>query len=552
MDKIITFGHETRKRVLEGIHMLRRPVQSTHGPNGRNVIINKGNAQPVFTKDGATVAFEVDSNDPYLQIGIQMGKGVIDKVDSMSGDGTTTTTIYFDQLCTNCEHLVSLDLNANEVRKGVNIASNAAEAFLKSKAIPTTDIRKVASLASNGSEEITKLLVEAFSSIGDNGVVELADSYRRNGESYVSKSGGMSWNTGIPSTLFVTEEADASCKLEEPYIMIYGTGLSDLDEARPMIEQSAREQRNIVIIAPMFDPSLYDYASQNGVALCYAPGKSLSSEKMMEQLQDLAIVTGTVVIPDMVSTSTKIKSLSDLGTAELFISKVNHTSVQLPEEISKEKFEKIKTHVNNLKHRLETEDDLTQVTMEALRERIAKLDGGIATIHVGAPTPIEKEEKIALMTDAMNSVKSALKHGILPGGGVAMLKAAVALEEDKSLQKGLSDEALKGYGAVCNALRECAKHLLSTVWPEDYQWKLQEIAHEEDFNVGYDLITGKKCDLVKAGVVDAAAIEWNVVHYSNSTCGSFLLSDGIIVNGRNNVAYDYNDRTAAEALINGQ
>lgn len=541
MNKIITQDNEHMQKVLLGSKEIRSIVQSTHGPKGKNVIINDGSIYPKFTKDGATVAKACDTNDQYKYIGMSMIKQVIDKVDSLSGDGTTTSTIYTDTLLSKAYHLASLDLNVNEIRKGMNLASEKAEEFLKSKSIFTKDIKAIANVSSNGNKEISDLLYEAFSSIGEEGIVQLSDSYKRDGTSYVELSQGIKWNQGFPSSLFITDEVDSSAKITNPYILIYSTGVEDLKPIENIINQTTRENRNLVIIAPYFDNSVFNYAASNGVLLINSPGKSLNKEKIQEEIQDLAIVVNTKIIPDVESTANLINSLNDLGTAALVVSKINSTTITQPDELSEDHIKKYETYVEGLKKRINDNDELSINEMEFLHERIARLTGGIATIHVGAPTLIEKEEKIALITDAMNSVKSSLKNGILPGGGVAMLKTSDYLLQNKDIQKDLSDEAKKGYNIVCEALRECAKNLYKSVWPNDYQYMVQEISHEKDFNIGYNLITEQKCDLVKEGIIDAAAIEYNVVKYANSVVGSFIMSKGIIVNESNNVNINYSD-----------
>lgn len=541
MNKIITQDNEHMQKVLLGSKEIRSIVQSTHGPKGKNVIINDGSIYPKFTKDGATVAKACDTNDQYKYIGMSMIKQVIDKVDSLSGDGTTTSTIYTDTLLNKAYHLASLDLNVNEIRKGMNLASEKAEDFLKSKSIFTKDIKAIANVSSNGNKEISDLLYEAFSSIGEEGIVQLSDSYKRDGTSYVDLSQGIKWNQGFPSSLFITDEVDSSAKIINPYILIYATGVEDLKPIENIINQTTRENRNLVIIAPYFDNIVFNYAVSNGVLLINSPGKSLNKEKIQEEIQDLAIVVNTKIIPDVESTSNLINSLNDLGTAALVVSKINSTTITQPDELSEDHIKKYETYVEGLKKRINDNDELSINEMEFLHERIARLTGGIATIHVGAPTLIEKEEKIDLITDAMNSVKSSLKDGILPGGGVAMLKTSDYLLQNKDIQKDLSDEAKKGYTIVCEALRECAKNLYKSVWPNDYQYKVQEISHEKDFNIGYNLITEQKCDLVKEGIIDATAIEYNVVKYANSVVGSFIMSKGIIVNESNNVNINYSD-----------
>lgn len=546
MEKRIEYGHSPRAGVLNGMRKMAAIVRATHGPTGGNVMMDEGTVYPLISKDGATVGNHVDFADPYERMGIQLIKGTIDKVDAQAGDGTTTTTIYTYELAERCEHLASLGLNVHEVRKGMQKASDMAESYLRGKAIPITikDIDAVAKLSSNGSEEISNLLVEAFNSIGENGVVALADSYRRDGTSYVDVSQGIKWPNGIAASCFETDEATNECRLQMPYILVYGVPVDSLEAIEPILQQTRGQ--NLAIIAPYFDSAIFERCAGEGVACIMGPGHSLDKNRLLEELRDVAIAVDTKVIPDLASTSKFIKSLEDLGRAELIVSKLDSTIITQLEEITPEHAKRYEEYVNGLCKLLDENDELSIARVENLKDRIARLSGGIATIHVGAPTVTEKEEKVASITDAMNSVKSALNNGVLPGGGTAMLKTAVYLESN--IPEGLSPEAIEGYKAVCQTLRIPAKNLVESLKPEDYQMIVQDIARESDFNVGYNLLTEKKEDLVKAKIIDAAAIEYYVVHYAASTVGSFITTKGFITFAKDNVSYDYNDRAAVDKL----
>ena len=265
MDKLIDYGPTVRNKIVAGAKMLEDVVASTLGPAGHNVIISDGGVRPVITKDGATVSNSVDSEDPYMKIGIQMVKDVVSKVDALAGDGTTTTTVYTTELMKQFTDLVNLGVNPNELRKGLEAATKDAVAILEKEAYHTDDVAAVANLATNGDAELTKLLVEAYSAIGENGSVILADSWKRSGESYVEVSTGIKWAGGIPSEVFITNPIESTAVLDDPYIMVFASGITDLEPLKPYIDLSKKEGRNLVLIAPYFEPAIWTPAAGDGV-----------------------------------------------------------------------------------------------------------------------------------------------------------------------------------------------------------------------------------------------------------------------------------------------
>jgi len=546
MDKLIAYGADARNRIVAGARKLEDIVASTLGPKGHNVIISDGGIRPLITKDGATVSNHVDSEDPYEKIGIQMIKDVVSKVDSLAGDGTTTTTIYTTELLKEFNSMVNLGVDPNALRAGLELATKDAIELLEKRAVKTNDISSVAYVATNGNEELVKLLVEAYNSIGENGSVILADSYRRNGESYVEVSTGIRWEGGIPSSIFITNSADDTAVVEDPLIMIIATGVQSLEPLQPYIDLTKQNGKNLVIVAPYFEPKLWTQAVADGVLLLMSPGTSFSHVDLHEAIMDLAITVGTKVIPDADSAIKVVPDINDLGKAKLVVASVKETQITQVDEIDEDKLQVYDEYVNKLKTAIEAEDsELSQTVLESMKDRLARLSGGIATIHIGAPTPTEKEEKIALMTDAQNSIAGALQHGILPGGGTALLKVAQELADKKHDFK--SEAARKGYETVLKVMRMLAKQLVSSVKPDDYQYIVQQVAHEKDFWTGYNVRTEQIEDLKKSKVVDSAAIEKFAMKYAASEIGAFIISDGVITNKVNNINYDVNDRKVLEA-----
>ena len=487
MDKLIVYGADARNRIVRGAEKLESIVASTLGPKGHNVIISDGGVRPLITKDGATVSSKTDSDDPFEKIGMQLIKDVVSKVDSVAGDGTTTTTIYSTNLLKETNNLINLGVDPNEVRKGIDTATKEAVESLEKHAVKTDDIAAVAHVATNGSNELVDLLVEAYSSIGENGSVVLADSYKRDGSSYVEVSKGIDWEGGIPSSLFITNSAEDTAVVEDPLIMVVATGVQDLEPLMPYIDITRKLERNFVVVAPYFEPKLFSKAASEGVLLLMSPGTSFRHVDLHEALMDLAVTIGTKVVPDLESAQSIVPDVEkDLGHAKLIVASVKSTKITQVDELDEEKAEQYEAYIEKLKAAIGEDSELAQASIESLKERIARLSGGIATVHVGGLTPEEKEEKIALVQDAQNSIRSALDYGILPGGGTALLKVAQELADKKH---DFSSEAMrKGYETVLKVMRLLAKRLVASVKPEDYQYIVQQVAHEKDFWSGYNII----------------------------------------------------------------
>lgn len=544
MNKRILYGVEARNRIVQGAEKLEKIVSSTLGPAGHNVIIYEGGVRPLISKDGKTVSNHVDIDDPLEKIGIQMAKDVVDKVDHIAGDGTTTTTIYYTTLLKIMNNLVNLGVDPNELRKGMELATKDAVELLESLVYKTTDVAAIANVSANGNTELSKLLVEAYNSIGEYGSVVLTDSWKKSGESYVEVSNGIKWAGGIPSSLFFTDNINQVSKIENPYIMVFAVGVDDFEPLKPYIELTHQQERNLVLIAPYFEPKLWAKFVENGVCCINSPGTSYSRVDLHDALMDLAIVLGTKVIPSVSSAIKVVPDLKDLGTAAWVITSLEETNITQSDELSEEHAKAYENYIEQLKAKIDEDNELQPTVIEALKDRLASLSGGIATIHIGALTPTEKEEKIALLVDAQNSVEKALKFGTLPGGGTALLKVAQMLAERK--HNFSSDELRKGYEAVLEAMREPAKRLVSSVKPNDYQYIVQQVAHEKDFWVGYNVRTEQIENLKESKIFDSSVIETKAMQYSASEIGSFVISDGVVINDIDNVRFDKNDRVASE------
>jgi chaperonin GroEL len=544
-NKIIATGTEPFKKMLNGIQKVEKVVASSLGPKGHNVIIYNNGIRPTITKDGHTIAASVDSADPFEAIGIMLEKDIISKVNSEAGDGTTTTTIYSSNLFSEMTRLKSLEIDQNELRKGLNAASEKVVKFFEEHKKPIKSFKDVAMISTNGNEEMSNLFDKAYSSIGENGSVIMADSFKRDGSSYVETSTGLKWNGGIPSDLFITNTATDKAVLEDPYILVYASGVKDLKDLEAVNSLAQSEGKNLVVVAPFFEPKIWSAAASSGICLIMSP--QMNHVELHEVLADFAITVGTKVIPDTTSTNSYIKSVKDLGVAKVISASIGETQVTQVDELEEEKATAYLAYVEKLKKEIDENDELSRDVMDAKKDRLARLSGGVATVHIGALTPEEREEKCYLAEDANHSIQSAIKYGVLPGGGTAMLKAARMLE-DTIKESNLSEEAQMGYRAVASALKQPAKYLVESVKPNDYQYIVQQVVHEKEFENGYNVRKEKITNLEKDGVVDSAAIEIFAVKYSASVIGSFLLSDSVILNANQNMKIDMNDRKAVEAF----
>ena len=539
-------GHEARKRILGGVIKICDIVETTYGPYGHNVILAQG-LRPKITKDGATVAAEVDSDDPWEKMGIQLTKDVVSRVDTMSGDGTTTTTIYFRHLMEGAEKLASRDFNCRNVRKGIVRASDAAVDFLEKNKLKVKDIRAVVDISSNGSKEIADLLTEAIESVGEDGAIHLDESTRKDGKSFVRKSTGYTWNGGYPSSVFISDQTSKSSVVKNPWILISEQPLledEDWDSLELLRSQAALSKVNLVIIAPSFDAKFYKEAADAGILFIKAPGFGESPEKRMDHLIDISKITNTTVLSEWGSISKVFKGPGDLGSCETITCKKDMSTIVLPEELTEEHAKVIEDHVADLKKLVDSNDELTPALVEHINNRIADVSGGVCTIFIGALTPTEKEEKYDLLLDSLNSVNNSIKYGILPGGGTALLKASHYLSEN--IPKDLTSEERAGWNLVAKTLTTPAEVLIKTAMPEDYQFIAQKVRNSEDFVEGYDLLNDEFTNMVDAGIIDAAKIEMDVIKYSASTVSSFILSDGSITSGNANCNLDVVDRYMAE------
>lgn len=546
MDKTILYGPVARNEAVAGARILRDIVGSTLGPAGHNVTVYDGGARPLITKDGATVSSKTDTEDVLKKIGMLLIKDIVSKVDAIAGDGTTTTTIYSTALLEELVDLVNLGVNPHEVRRGMKRATDDAVAFLESVKESNLDVEAIAMVSVNGDQELARLLAEAYNGIGENGSVVLADSWSKSGRSYVEISEGIQWEGGIPSSLFITDSLTDCAKVENPYIMVLASGVKDLTPLKPYIELAEKAGRTLVLVAPYFEPKLFSQAASEGVLFLMSPGTSQYHVDLHEALMDLAVTVGTKVVPDVDSALKVVPDMNDLGVAKCIEASVEKTKIAQPEELEEEKAKAYIEYVEALKKKIDEDDALQISVMENLKERLGRLSGGIATIYLGALTPTEKEEKAALLEDAQNSVSIALKCGVLPGGGTALLKTAHHLAD---IKKDFATEAeRKGYEAVLKAMKQPAKQLVKSVKPDDYQWIVQEVAHKENFWEGYNVRSEKIEDLKASKVIDSAVIETAALQYSASEIGAFIISDGTIINSFNNIRYDQNDRRVVEAL----
>lgn len=540
------YGHEAKKEVLAGANILCRAVQTTYGPTGRNMGCWNGQTiDPEFSKDGATVAGYIDDDNPLHKIGMELVRSVVDRVDAIAGDGSTTATIYTTNLMNKGEALVNLGLDANEIRRGVQKASDIAENYLKEKAEKSEDIRSLAMIATNGHEELSGLFEKAFKSIGEGGVVQLFDSNRRSGESYVEIAAGFSWSSGIVSTLFTNDTAQTTATIRNPKVLVIDKHVDEFRPIQGIIDACKNENLPVVIIAPSFEEILYDKASEKGVTLIYSPAMSMNRDRNYDELTDIATLLGTKVVPGIGNTLEYIKGLGDMGSCASITATLNKTTIEEEAELTPEKAKAIEDYVKRLRARLDDNDELSINQNELLKARLAQLTGGIANIYIGALTKVEKDEKAAAALDALNTIKNARKYGILPGGGTAMLKASNYLEEN--MPKDLTPTEVRGYNAVVETLRIPAQILIKSIKPNDYQYLVQQVAHTENFWEGYSLKAEKIEDLKKVNIIDSAAIEFTVVKYAASTVGTFIMTEGFIIPERANMLYHQNDPAALEA-----
>jgi chaperonin GroEL len=521
--KQLIFDQEAREAMKRGIAKLARAVKVTLGPKGRNVIIQKSFGSPTVTKDGVTVAKEIQLPDHAENIGAALVKEVASKTGDVAGDGTTTATVLAESIFLEGLRAVVAGSNPMLMKRGMDKAVEDVVAKLKDMTIPVkgkADLKNVATVAANGDEVIGNIIAEAMDKVGKDGVITVEEA--KTIETTYEFVEGMQFDRGYLSPYFITNPETMECELEDAYILIHEKKITSSRDLIPILEKVYDQRRPLLIIAEEVEGEALAtlvvnvIRSQGAFRVCAvkAPGYG---DRRKAMLQDIAILTGGRAIFEDLGIKLENVKLEDLGRAKKV--KVDKDNTTIIEGAGKKT--DIEARIASIQKELEK--STSDYDREKLSERIAKLKGGVAKINVGGATETEVKEKKMRVEDAMHATKAAYQEGILPGGGVALLRAAHALQPPESL----TDDEKVGYNIILRACRAPLRQIVENAG-EDGNVITSKILENKDNNYGYDARAGEFCDMVKKGIIDPTKVVRSALQNAASVATLLLTSDALV------------------------
>ena len=521
MAKEIKFNIKAREELKNGVDALADAVKVTLGPKGRNVIIEKKFGAPHITKDGVTVAREIELEDPFQNMGAQLVKEVASKTGDQAGDGTTTATVLAQAIVNVGLKNVTAGANPMDLKRGIDKAVSCVVESIKSQAQEVDDdiskIENVARVSANGDEEIGRLIAEAMEKVKKEGVITVEEA--KGTETSVDVVEGMQFDRGYISPYFVTNSEKMECEMDSPYILLYDKKISNLKDMLPILEAVAQSGRPLLIIAEDVDnealATLVVNRLRGSLKICAvkAPG---FGDRRKEMLEDIAILTGGTVISEIKGMQLAQATINDLGTAEkVTVNKDNTTIVN-----GAGSKEAIAERVNQIKAQIET--TTSNYDKEKLHERLAKLAGGVAVLYIGAPSEVEMKEKKDRVDDALSATRAAIAEGIVPGGGVAYIRALSALDE----LKGSNDDEETGIAIIRRAIEEPMRQIMANAGLEGAViiQKVKEGSGDFGFNARTDTFE----NFFETGVIDPAKVTRVALENAASIAGMFLTTECVI------------------------
>ncbi|MDA0977077.1 MAG: chaperonin GroEL [Proteobacteria bacterium] len=518
--KDVKFGDSARRKMLAGVNTLADAVKVTLGPKGRNVVLDKSFGSPTVTKDGVSVAKEIELKDKFENMGAQMVKEVASQTSDVAGDGTTTATVLAQAILNEGLKSVAAGMNPMDLKRGIDKAVAAAVKEIEKLAVPCSDsksIAQVGSVSANSDTQVGDIIAEAMDKVGKEGVITVEEGSGLENELDVVE--GMQFDRGYLSPYFINSQESMSAELEDPYVLLFDKKISNIRDLLPVLEAVAKSGKPLMIIAEDVEGEALATLVVNNmrgivkVAAAKAPG---FGDRRKEMLQDIAILTGGTVISEEVGLSLEGATLDDLGQAKrISLTKENTTIVD-----GAGKSDDIEARVNQI--RTQIEETSSDYDREKLQERVAKLAGGVAVIKVGAATEVEMKEKKARVEDALHSTRAAVEEGIVPGGGVALIRALAAVEgltgdnEDQNVGINLARRAMEApmRQIVTNAGAEA-----SVVVDKVKQMKGNE---------GYNAATGEYGDMIAFGIPDPAKVTRTALQAAASVAGLMITTECMI------------------------
>ena len=518
--KDVKFSDDARSRMVKGVNILANAVKVTLGPKGRNVVLEKSFGAPTITKDGVSVAKEIELKDKFENMGAQMVKEVASQTSDIAGDGTTTATVLAQSILREGMKAVAAGMNPMDLKRGIDKAVIAAVAELKKLSKPCSDnkaIAQVGTISANSDENIGNIIAEAMGKVGKEGVITVEEGSGL--ENQLDVVEGMQFDRGYLSPYFVNNQQSMSTELESPYILIYDKKISNIRELLPVLEGVAKAGRPLLIIAEDVEgealATLVVNTIRGIVKVCAvkAPG---FGDRRKAMLQDIAVLTGGQVISEEVGMSLDKATLDDLGTAKkIQVTKENTTIID-----GAGKKADIEGRVKQI--RTQIEDATSDYDKEKLQERVAKLAGGVAVIKVGAATEMEMKEKKARVEDALHATRAAVEEGVVPGGGVALIRARAGIAK----LKGDNHDQDVGIDIARRAMEEPLRQIVGNAG-EEASVVMSKVEEGKD-NYGYNAATGEYGDMVKMGILDPTKVSRTALQNAASIAGLMITTECMV------------------------
>ena len=518
--KEVRFSEDARARMLRGVNILANAVKTTLGPKGRNVVLEKSYGAPTITKDGVSVAKEIELADKFENMGAQMVKEVASKTSDIAGDGTTTATVLAQAMIREGLKSVAAGMNPMDLKRGIDKAVIAAVTELKKLSKPSSDsksIAQVGTISANGDEVIGKLIAEAMDKVGKEGVITVEDGSGLENELDVVE--GMQFDRGYLSPYFVNNQQSMQADLEDPYILLHDKKVSNVRELLPVLEAVAKAGKPLLIVAEEVEgealATLVVNTIRGIVKVCAvkAPG---FGDRRKAMLEDMAILTGGQVISEEVGLQLEKVTLKDLGRAKkVQVAKENSTIIDGAGDSKA-----IQARIKQIKAQIE--ETTSDYDREKLQERVAKLAGGVAVIKVGAATEVEMKEKKARVEDALHATRAAVEEGVVPGGGVALIRAVAAM---KSL-KGDNEDQDHGIALTRRAMEAPLREIVANAGDEP-SVVLARVA-EGKGTFGYNAATGQFGDMIEMGILDPTKVARSALQNAASIAGLMITTEAMV------------------------
>ncbi|MBH32363.1 MAG: chaperonin GroEL [Gammaproteobacteria bacterium] len=519
--KEVKFGDEARQRMVRGVNLLANAVKATLGPKGRNVVLDKSFGAPTVTKDGVSVAKEIELKDKYENMGAQMVKEVASQTSDVAGDGTTTATVLAQAIVREGMKSVAAGMNPMDLKRGIDKAVLVAVEKLKEISKPCADSKEIAqvgTISANSDSQVGDIIAEAMDKVGKEGVITVEEGNSL--ENDLETVEGMQFDRGYLSPYFANNQDNMTCDLEDPFILLHDKKIANIREMLPLLEAVAKASKPLLIVAEDVEGEALATLVVNTirgivkVSAVKAPG---FGDRRKAMLQDIAILTGGTVISDEVGLSLEKASLEDLGTAKkITISKDNTTIID-----GAGSTDQLKGRVDQIKAQIE--EATSDYDKEKLQERMAKLAGGVAVIKVGAATEVEMKEKKARVEDALHATRAAVEEGVVPGGGTALLRAKDAIKNIK----GENPDQDMGISILQRAMEEPLRQIVENSGDES-SVILTKVQESKNTNEGYNAATGEFGNMIEMGILDPTKVTRSALQNAASVAALMITTEAMV------------------------